>query len=196
MTRSSHLLVALSLLTFSACAGSPPQPTAPDKPKHEGVERYFPLGDGYVYTYETDDEGDMKDMLLLKVRRLDPAHAQLHTSSGVRELRITAEAIQRQGSGFVLRAPLRVGTTWNGDNGGTTRIDAVDVRVSVPAGSFDACIRTVEEIDAAGHGRITTVYCENVGIAQMYVEQWEGAEHAAKRFLLRSFGPPVDLDAK
>lgn len=197
MTRSRQLLFALPVLLFIACGGTPPEPSTPKKPQLEGVERYFPLGDGYVYTYETTDEaGNPQDMLLLRVRRLGPAHAQLHTASGIRELRITPDAIQRQGSGFVLRAPLRAGSTWEGDNGGTTRVDAADVRVTVPAGSFEGCLRTVEEIGASGRGRITTVYCEDVGIAQMRVEQWEGAEHAVKLFHLRSYGPPVDLDAE
>ena len=187
----------ICLLSLVPACGGPPPAESPSGPEVTGIEQYFPLGDGYVYTYETvDNAKGNQDMLLLRVRRPDPRHAQLQTGSGVRLLQITSEAIRREGSGFVLRAPLREGATWDGDNGGSTRVEAVGVAVSVPAGNFKDCIRTVEEIGGAGRGRITSVYCKGVGIAEMNVEQWEGADHATKRFQLRSYGPPVNLDAE
>lgn len=186
-----------TLLSLVPACGGPPPAETPSQPDITGVEQYFPLGDGFVYTYQTVDEGSgSEDMLLLRVSRPDASHAKLQTGSGVRLLQITSEAIRREGSGFVLRAPLREGATWDGDNGGSTRVEAVDVTVSVPAGTFKDCVRTVEEIGGAGRGRITSVYCKGVGIAEMNVEQWEGADHAAKRFQLRSYGPPVNLDAE
>ena len=71
----------------------------------------------------------------------------------------------------------------------------VNLNLTVPAGTFDACIQTVEEIGGAARGRVTSVYCPDVGLARMTVEQWERGERNSKRFDLRSYGPPVNLDA-
>ncbi|PIE05589.1 MAG: hypothetical protein CSA75_03945 [Sorangium cellulosum] len=182
---------------FCGCAGNPPEPKVQPPPTIRGVERYFPLGDGYVYVYETSVEGDgARDMLLLRVKRLDAGRAQMQTGSGTRDLIIGLNAIKREGSGFVLRAPLRQGATWGGENGGNTKVDAVDVKVAVPAGKFEGCIRTVEVIEGDARGQITSVFCDGVGIAEMHVEQWQGSSHAAKRFVLKSFGPPVRIDTQ
>jgi hypothetical protein len=190
--RAAALAAALAL---SACsAASPSSPKSGDSPR-TALERYFPLGDDFVYTYDTiREETGERDTLMLRVERLDASRARVHTSSGVRELVLSDTAIQKEGGGFVLRAPLEPGAAWDGDNGGSTRVDAIDANVTVKAGSFTDCVRTVEEIGGAGRGKITSVFCPNVGIAWMLVEEWAGADHAAKRFELRSYGPPVDLD--
>lgn len=183
-------------LLVAGCASPVSQAQAPEQPQASGVEKFFPLGDGYVYTYETlDEDGRAQDMMLLRVRRPDPGRAELHTASGVRDLVVTADSIQRQPGGFVLRAPLEKGAQWDGDNGGTTRVQDVNVKLTVPAGTFDGCIQTVEEISGTSRGRITSVYCPTVGLARMTVEQWERGERDSKRFDLRSYGPPVNLDA-
>lgn len=191
---STAILCCLLPAVFSGCGAGPESPQTPRASGTTGVERYFPLGDGYVYTYETTEADQSQDMLLLRVKRLDKEHAQLQTASGVRHLIISPNAIRREGSGFVLRGPLDQGASWEGDNGGRTHIEAVNVRVSVPAGNFADCIRTVERIGQAT-GKITSVFCDGVGIAEMRVEQWEGATHAVKHFALKAYGPPVDLDA-
>lgn len=183
-------------LLWAGCGTPASQAQAPEQPQASGVEKFFPLGDGYVYTYETfDDEGRVQDMMLLRVRRPEPGRAELHTASGVRDLSITVDSIRRQRGGFVLRAPLEKGAQWDGDNGGITIVQDVDVKLTVPAGSFHACIQTVEEINGTTRGRITSVYCPTVGLARMTVEQWERGERDSKRFDLRSYGPPVNLDA-
>ena len=118
-------LPALCLALVAGCGDNTPAPKSAPASKTRGVERFFPLGDGYAYTYDSVDVGDgREDMLLLRVRRLAPGLAQMHTASGVRRLVITREAIRREGSGFVLRAPLDKGATWEGDNGGTTTVAA------------------------------------------------------------------------
>lgn len=187
--------VATGLL-LAACGSAATPPPKTEAPPATALERYFPLGDGYVYTYDTiRDETGERDTLMLRVERIDTSHARMHTSSGVRELLLSDAAIRREGGGFVLRAPLELGAVWDGDNGGNTRVEAIDAKVSVKAGAFEDCVRTVEEIGGAANGKITSVFCPNVGIAWMLVEESNGGVHAAKRFELRSYGPPVDLGA-
>jgi hypothetical protein len=195
-TNSLRCASPVALLLLVACGSPASRSQTPKIPPASGVEEFFPLGDGYVYTYETlDEDGRAEDMMLLRVRRSDPGRAELHTASGVRELVVTADSIRRSPGGFVLLAPLDKGAQWDGDNGGITRVHDVNVKLTVPAGTFDACIQTVEEISGATRGRITSVYCPAVGLARMTVEQWERGERNSKRFDLRSYGPPVNLDA-
>lgn len=156
------------------------------------VQRFFPLHDGYVYTYQTIREGASDgDMFMLRVQRTDPQHARLLTGSTSRSMSVNADSIARDEGGFVLRSPLREGATWPGDNGGTTVVEATGVREQVAAGTYSGCIRTREQVDGARPKTIRTVFCPDVGITSMTVE----AAHDSQRAELRSFGPPVDLEA-
>ncbi len=177
------------LATTVACGGPPVAGTAQAPPPLSGVERYFPLSDGFTATYETTTDGGAKDMSMVQVRRTSPGRAEVRTGSGVRHLEVTSDAIRREGSGYVLRSPLSEGEQWEGDNGGTTVVRAAGVKLVVPAGTFEGCVRTVEEV-LRERARITVVYCPGVGIARMDVEQ----DGISRRFELRSYGAPVPLD--
>lgn len=177
------------LATTVACGGPSAPGKAPERPSTTGIERYFPLSDGFTSTYETVTDEGAKDMSMVQVRRTDPRHAEVRTGSGVRRLEVTSDSIRREGSGYVLRAPLSEGARWEGDNGGTTVVRDANVKLVVPAGTFEGCVRTEEEV-VQERARITVVYCPGVGIARMDVEQ----DGASKRFVLRSYGAPAALD--
>jgi hypothetical protein len=178
------------ILTMTvACGGPPSAEQAQKPPSATGIEHYFPLSDGFTYTYETVTDDGAKDMSMVQVRRTDPRHAELRTGSGIRRLEVTSDAIRREGSGYVLRAPLNEGARWEGDNGGTTVVREANVKQVVPAGTFEGCVRTEEEV-LLERARITVVYCPGVGIVRMDVEQ----DGASKRFELRSYGSPAALD--
>ena len=186
-------LAACALLT--ACGASALPAAAPPGPG--GVERFLPLVDKHIYTYESvrEDTGE-RDMFMVRVRRRDAASAELVTGSGIRSLIVEPDAIRRREGGFLLRGPMQVGTTWAGDNGGQTRIVDTAAKVDVPAGKFEGCVRTVEELAAGAKGRITTTYCPLVGIAEMIVEEVDDGETVVQRVSLRSYGAPVDLGVR
>lgn len=190
--------LALSLsglgLLLAGCGGVPAVADAPGATRIDGIERYFPLADGMVYTYEVTREPiGVGDRVLIKVRRSTPQHATLLTGSRTRALTIQLGSIQRDGAGYVLREPLSVGAQWPGENGGKTRVVDINARVTVPAGTFSGCVKTVEDVGAEGESRVESVFCPDVGIAQLVVHESHGSSTAVQRFQLLTYGPPVDL---
>ncbi|HQP34228.1 MAG TPA: hypothetical protein PLI95_03585 [Polyangiaceae bacterium] len=180
-------LAAVSLA--AACGGAPSATRAPSPPV--GVERYFPLIDGTIYTYQAQTPHG-PEAFMIRVRRVGPDTAQLRTDAGLRTLAVRSDSIQRAGGGFVLRAPLQKGASWQGDKGVVRVIDD-NQRITVPAGTFQGCLQTVEEVGGDARGRITTSYCPEVGIVSLLVEEWHGADQISQLTELRAFGPPTDL---
>jgi hypothetical protein len=131
-------------------------------------------------------------MFMVRVRRTGPSSADLRTGATSKTLVFDAVSVRRQGGGILLRAPFDVGASWTGDRG-QTRITDVQAVARVPAGTFQSCVKTVEEVGGDARGRITTVYCPDVGITSMQVEQWSGAEQTIETVELRAYGPPMDL---
>jgi hypothetical protein len=183
--------LATAALILCSCAGTPSPSLAPRDTRSQ-VERLFPLLDGYIYTYQNSGQSAGVDMFMIRVRRTSSTTAQLVTGSNVRMLTISADHVRRDGGGFVLRAPLQKGASWQGDKG-IVRVVDTGVQVKVPAGSYLGCVQVVEEVGGDARGTITTFFCPEVGIARMRVQQWQGAEELTQTTELRSFGPPMDL---
>ncbi len=196
-----HRTLAAAAVSLLACAlplacGHANTPAAAPA-SASGLERFLPLTDKYIYTYETvRDDTRERDMFMVRVRRRDASTAELITGARIRSLIVEPDAIRRREGGYLLRAPLQVGATWAGDNGGQTRVVDTSATVDVPAGKFQGCVRTVEELAAGAKGRITTSYCPDVGIAQMIIEEPADGEMVVQRVSLHSYGPPVDLGAR
>jgi hypothetical protein len=188
-------LAPLALLAAAAlgCAASPPRPAVSARPLRNQLERFFPLVDRHIYTYQTvRGSAGRPEMFMVRVRRPSPEKAELHTGSRTRSLTLGDDFIRRDDGGFVLRAPLGKGASWRGDRGDVRVVDAAS-RVSVPAGTYEGCVRTVEEVGGDARGTITTEFCPEVGIALMTVEEWVGAAVTTERVELRSFGAPLDI---
>ncbi|MBI5531992.1 MAG: hypothetical protein HY898_04705 [Deltaproteobacteria bacterium] len=183
--------IALLVSIACGCGAATPQAAAPADNRSE-VERYFPLIDRTIFTYQTSTGSSSTEMFMIRVKRVGPKVAQLLTGSSLRVLSIGPDSVRREGAGVVLRAPLKTGETWQGDKG-TVRIVDANAEVRVPAGNYKNCVQTVEEVGGDARGKITTFFCPDVGIARMEVEEWHGAEHLTQIMELRSFGPPMDL---
>lgn len=197
LRKSMWLAATIPAIAWQPGCGAPPAKHAESAPAPAGVERWMPLRDKDIYTYETlSDDSGARDMFMVHVRRPDPHSAELVTGSRVRSLVITPEAIRRRQGGVLLQLPLEVGASWQGDNGGQTRVVSTSAAVDVPAGKFQGCVQTVEEIAAGARGRITTSYCPLVGIAQMIVEEEAEGAMVTQRVSLRSYGAPVDLGVR
>jgi hypothetical protein len=132
-------------------------------------------------------------MMMMRVVRPEIGRAELHKSSGVTELILTQDAIERSTGGFILREPLHKGSEWPGDNGGVTYVRDVGMRVTTSNATLEGCIQTVEEIRKPSEGRVVSVYCPDVGLVEMIVDDWNGGERHTRRFVLRSYGLGVDL---
>jgi hypothetical protein len=188
LTRAA-LTVACAFASL-ACASSTKEAAAPAAgPTASGIARYLPLADATVFSYETTTEpGGERGLLVLEVRRPRADIAELIVAGRTRRMNVTPSAVAHVTGGFLLREPLAVGAHWQGDFG-HVRITSVERRVVVPAGTFEACVETVEEMRTdAGAKRTTTSYCPNVGITLRETEAQQAGEEASERIALKSYG--------
>lgn len=197
-TRSPQRALLLALL-LSACAEQP-SPEAPtievrddSAPPAEAL-LYMPLEDGTVFAYDTVNDSGEHGLLVMQVSRLRKDRIDLRVGSRVERLQIESGGISFVQGGFLLKAPFEKGSAWR-SRSGTVRVVDVDVPAQVPAGSFQGCLRTVEESrEANGPVKtVTSVYCPHVGLVHLDVVGETGNGRGHEAAALRSFGPRVDL---
>jgi hypothetical protein len=187
-------------------AGETPAPApgwnrAPDGAKGVSsgseAERFFPLVDGNAYHYETVALGDeavsQGGLLMTRVHRSGPTTGELRMPSGTRRIEYVPDGVvstSKTGERtYVLKMPLSQGNAWPGEHGGQTRITAVGVSITVPAGNYTGCISTEELRGGDAPMRVTTTYCPDVGIVSLEAQGGARVERAQ----LKQYGPPVDL---
>lgn len=186
----SGLLLLVGCGARAAPAGPPPPRLArPAQP----IERLVPLPHDHVYVYELVPEGGGEPgVLILGVQRRG-SRAELGSGDHRQRLELSAEGVEYVAGGWLLKLPLEPGARWRGAFG-EVRVTAVEQTVSVPAGEFQHCVQTTESATTpSASRRVTTTFCPDVGIVELYSEQQVGAEYHAERARLRSFAPKVDL---
>jgi hypothetical protein len=190
-------LVALAgAHVFCACSGAAakaPQQTAgavdPLAP-----ERYLPLVHDTVFAYETSSEATGETgVLMMSIARPRPDLAEVKIGSRVQRLDLSKEGIRHATGGYLLKAPLAVGSRYKGQFG-EVRITTLDRAVEVPAGKFKGCLETVEETQVPAAKRATTVFCPDVGIVILVAEGTSDGEYTVERAQLRSHGPRIDIN--
>lgn len=196
-----RLLAAASLAGLAACSGAGASgggskffdaPTgASGVSSQTELERYFPLVDGTIYSYQTENEAGERGLLVARVHRADATHGELHFPSGKRKFYFAADGVHIEPTGdFVLAAPLAVGATFRGQNGGQARIEDTQVVIDVRAGSYRDCIRVVEDRGGDRRARYVTTFCPGVGV--VVIEAQSGT--AYERAELVHAGPPVNIE--
>lgn len=186
------LLISTFVAVIIGCGdGKPPEtPTAPAKPQsNSSAEVYFPLEEGKIYSYATNENGET-GMLVAKVHRSDPTHGELRLSNATKRFVFSPEGVAYDTGVFILKAPVEVGTTWSGEHGGTTKIAAVDAAPKVPAGSYSGCVQTIEEGGRPPGSKYTTTYCPGVGMVLLQVA-FAGTESKAE---LKSYALPMKIE--
>lgn len=193
-------IAAAVAAALCACAHSGPVAapgSAPARPMPEpgdaplAVARYFPLTDGMVYTYATVDEYGQADTVVVRVHRSDETHGDLILWRMTKRYALEADGVvwtSPRGPVYVLHAPLRVGATWPGAQG-PVHVAEVGVEVDTPSGSYQGCVRTVEEKTGDVPVLYGTTYCPDVGI--VLFEATSGARH--EQAVLRSRAVPADF---
>ena len=198
MVRAVRNASALAVLAVCGCtpaaapsAAAPPAAQVDASPE---LERYLPLEDGTVFSYDTQSEhGGARGVLIVQVTRPRPGRVDLRMGSRTERLQTVPDGISYVDGGYLLKAPLTVGSTWRSRTG-MVRVDATDQSVSVPAGKFEGCLRTVEESrDTSLSRKVSQVYCPHVGLVSVEVEGMTAEGPNRETALLRSFGPRVDL---
>lgn len=196
--------VIWAALAVAGCSSSPPAPAGPNvwQAPADGaagassglpVERYFPMVDGWIYSYVTMGETGDAGMLMARVARLDASVGELRFPSGTKRFEYTAEGVRissgANAGSFVLKTPIAVGQTWRGEHGGEVRIDAIDVALELPAGAYRDCLRTVEQRGGDVPARYVTVFCPDVGVVSLEASAGLSFEKAE----LKSYAAPIDL---
>jgi hypothetical protein len=181
------------VLWLCGCAGGAPAGRTPEPPA-AGSASYAPFEAGSVLAYETHDDGSgERGLVVLRVSRPRPSLVELDDGGSVQRLYVEGADLRHATGGYLLKGPLQRGASFRGRFGRVT-VTRVDVAVKVPAGSFTGCLETMEETPARDK-RARTVFCPGVGMVTLEVEGDGGAGGGRVRFVLKSYGPAVDLDA-
>lgn len=198
---SHRALVAALAVALGACGPSEPASRAPADPFMAGAEaqaftsgtpaeRFFPLVDGYIYSYATMSGTGDTGVLVSTAARRSPTHGELRSSSGSRRFEYTPEGVVSVATGsFILKEPLAPGSSWRGEHGGVTRIEGADLVVTVLGGTFKGCLRTIEERGGDVPARYDTTFCPDVGVVALEVASGMSLERAE----LKSYAPPVRI---
>ena len=141
------------------------------------ITQYFPLRAGYVWRYVeqiTTASGDTRLQrhvtLTIQSRRNHEYVGHWDFQSGRTHLpniryRIVQDGVQQaQLTGdtaytpfaYMLKTPFVVGTTWRGLQGYPIRIAAIALSCTVPAGVFDRCIETLQDVEPLPENRMLT----------------------------------------
>lgn len=196
-----RLVITASALALAACSASPspsnadtfiePPTGAKDVSSNTDVERFFPLVDGTVYSYRTETEEGDQGMLIARVHRVDATHGELRYPTGRKRFVFTPDGVALESNlNYVLKGPIQVGTRFTGQNGGQAQIVDVGVTMTVKAGTFDGCLRVVEERRGDRPARYSTVFCPTIGVVAIDAAAGMSFERAE----LVSAGPAVNLN--
>ncbi|MCC6556528.1 MAG: hypothetical protein IT372_26515 [Polyangiaceae bacterium] len=192
------LALAALALGCDPAAGRPARSPAWTAPP-EGVanassgtraERYFPLVDGYVYLYATQDESGEQGILMARVHRDGDRRGELRFPAGVKRFEYAPDGVVLADRGvYVLKEPIAPGTSWAGEHGGQARILATDATILVPAGRFTGCVQTLEERRGDRPARYVSTFCPDVGVVSLEAESGTSYERAD----LKSYAPPMQV---
>lgn len=188
--------IPLAFAVAGCAEPAPPPPAVPVSPaaptSGTELEVFFPLVDGHLYTYATESD-DEAGRLVVRARRSGGDRGALITGSTVREFAYVADGVvlERPDASpvYVLKSPLSPGSEWRGEHGGTVAIAEVGATVTVPAGTFERCVKTVERRGGDRPVQVATSFCPEVGIVLLEAASGEQLERAS----LESYGPPVDI---
>ena len=191
----------LSMGTALGACSSPPAAQAPapaaDTDAKPELERYLPLEDGTVFSYDTQSEQrNAHGLLIVQVSRPRTGRVDIRMGSRTERLQFVPDGIAYVEGGYLLKVPLAKGSTWRSRTG-MVRIESTDETASVPAGKFEGCLRTVEEVKDAGLARtVSSLYCPHVGLVMVDVNGMTPEGHDRETAVLRSFGPRVDVTSQ
>jgi hypothetical protein len=187
----------LATVCVPGCSAAPPSSPATavrqQVDARPEIERYLPLENGTVFSYDTASETGRHGVLIVQISRPRQDRVDLRMGAKTERLEITSDGVAYVEGGYLLKAPLTAGSTWKSKSG-MVRVESADETVKVPAGQFEGCVRTVEETRDPGVSRsVRTVFCPHVGLVSIDVEATSDRGHERETAVLKSFGPRVDL---
>ncbi|MCS6800156.1 MAG: hypothetical protein NZ898_16820 [Myxococcota bacterium] len=156
----------------------------------------YPLARGHVWSYDIDTGTGTPTLSVTRVVRDDGRRVEVSNNGGppvVYERR--PQGLHRVASDtWLLRAPVRRGERWPAPGGMTAEVTADGLRVEVPAGRFEGCVR-VEERGGEEGRHIRTTYCPHVGPVIVESELALATSPEPVRVRARLLGWSFDSDA-
>lgn len=160
----------VTAMIVGACGGAGgPGPDAPGLDPRSPLALY-PLEAGRVWSYNVDTGEGTPTLAITRVLAVRGDRVEV-SSGGDPVVYLVDDGDIRYGGvgGWLLRAPVEQGASWDGRGGRAARVVADGETVEVPAGVFDDCV-TVEERDDETGRRIATTYCPGVGPVRVDAE--------------------------
>ncbi|HKU41264.1 MAG TPA: hypothetical protein VJR89_24040 [Polyangiales bacterium] len=160
--RIKYVLLQLYAAAALGCAGSSSQvkPTVAD----QSPPSLYPLGAGYAWSYDVESGDGDPVLAIARVTAFQDGIATVSTGPEAAQRYVaTAQGVSRAGEpGFLLKAPIATGASWESAPGTTARVVSVSEQVSTEAGAFSGCV-LVEELNTNSGQRVRTTYCPGVG---------------------------------
>ena len=170
MKRASSIV----LLLACSCGPATPHVAAPEVDRLAPTTLY-PMEAGAQWVYDVDTGGDEPPTLgIFDVVEATANLRQIANNRGMSadgsvrhgdpiDYRIEPDGIVHVASGgYVLRAPIEAGASWDGMGGRTARVVDLDAAVQVFAGDYEHCV-IVEESGGEDGRVVRTTYCPMVG---------------------------------
>lgn len=149
----------VALLVLGACASGP----EPTKTPELTPARLFPLHAGSAWSYDVDTGDGNNALAITRVTEAGAGRAAVQGGEGVTHYEQRPDGIFRTAlSGYLLKGPIREGSTWPSGGGMQALIAHTGVAIDTPAGHFEGCVEVVERGAPSG-ALITTTYCPDVG---------------------------------
>lgn len=147
------------------------------------LEEYYPIVEGRVYSYRYESaEWPQKSTATMKVKSVSGAGGKTTATweetnpdppepnrPWIRNWKIerSAEGVlegEKDWSYWVIRTPLKKGTSWQRNDGTTFTITSLTERVEVPAGIYENCLYVTYENEGIGTGAL--YYAKGVGLVR------------------------------
>jgi hypothetical protein len=158
------LLVALTPLLGACGASGSDQPT--DSRNRLDPRRLYPLGPGFVWTYDVDTGTGLNTLAISRVVSHSGTRFEVSNGSDPIPYEVRgAEGIWRADKRvWLLHAPIQQGASWESALGGRAEVTDVHASVETVEGTFRECVRVRE----TGEEReVQSVFCPDVGLVYL-----------------------------
>lgn len=202
-----RLLFVLLLGSLSGCGTAPPAVEAPVVDRL-APSTLYPMLPGAQWVYDVDTGGGEPATLgIFEVTEAEGSRRSIANNRGMSAdghitygepmtYEITPDGIRHVATGgWVLRAPIREGATWDGMGGRNARVTDADATIEVVAGTYEHCVE-VEESGGEDGRIVRTVYCPSVGpvLVESRMDSRLTTRSVATRSSLRSYDSGADAE--
>ncbi len=164
MTRRAILFCTVAVAVMSVGCSGAQRPAA--RPVASVARDWIPLRTGAAWSYDTETGlGTGAVLNVLAVVRADGDRFQVRSGNRTETWEYRPEGVWREGE-FVLRDPVRTGTTWEGRNGGRYEIRATGLRRTVGDQRF-AHVVEVQRANPETRIVTTTWFAPFVGVIEI-----------------------------